>query len=305
MRLWMHCKRSRLTQTTQRPSSRRNSGGNYVLMLTAAFGGLPLDYAVDPVGINFTDPANVEALRQVLDLARGGYIDYRQLANLTGGGFGGGGNNTIPIFSETLNQFSFQRLSSDDEQENTYRLTAFPQGTQYTPITYTIGTVYISASTANPEACYRWISTIANHPELFTAMPARFSQLSNPETTASLGVDMSAFYAEFANQLQAPNVVEFPSLFGGGNSAVGDFIVQFWLNRAMDRYVLEDGDLDTELADAELFARDYQTCIVSIPPYNPNDFASQIEQLRYFRQFFECATSVDPSMASILPNLPG
>ncbi len=287
------------------PFQPQEFGGNYILMLTAAFGGLPLDYTVQPVGINFTDPTNVAALQQVLDFARDGYIEYSQLASLTGGGFGGGGSDTIPIFSETLNQFSFQRLTSDNEQDDPYRLTGFPQGTQHTPVSYALGTVYISATTANPEGCYRWISKVAEHPELFTSMPARFSQLSNPATTASLGVDMTAFYTEFATLLQAPNVVEFPSPFGGGSSAVGDFVVQFWLNRALDRYVLEDGNLETELADAERFARDYQTCIAGIPPYDPNDYATQLAQLSYFRQFFDCATSVDPSMASMLPNLPG
>ena len=289
------------------PFQPREFGGNYILMLAAAYGGLPLDYRTDPVTISFTDPTNVEALRQVLDLAREGYIQYNQLANF-GGGFGGGGGSQIPIYNETLNQFSFSRFQFQEDgespQEDPYRITNYPSGSQFTPVTYDIGTAYISATSAAPEACYRWISSLAQRPDLFSAMPARRSQLTSPELMAALGVDLSNFYMQFEQQLQAPNVIEFPSAFGGGNISPGDFITQFWLNRAMDRYVLEDGNLDTELADAEMYAKEYQTCTAGIPPFDPAIFGSQREQINYFRQFFDCATSIDPSLEEVFPDLP-
>src|SRR5690606_4010720 len=164
------------------PFQPRDFGGNYILMLTAAYGGLPLDYRTQPVTVNFTDLATVEALRQVLDLAKQGYIQYQQLAT-TGGVFGGGGSDT-PIYTDTLSPFSFNRFQF--QQQNTdfvdpYRITSYPTGSQYTPVTYSIGTAYISATSPIPDACYRWISTLGEHPELFMAMPARRSQLNNPE----------------------------------------------------------------------------------------------------------------------------
>ncbi|MBZ0300220.1 MAG: extracellular solute-binding protein [Anaerolineae bacterium] len=286
------------------PFQPREFGGNYILMLAAAYGGLPIDYRTTPMTINFTDPANVEALRQVLDLAKEGYIQYTQLATFSGGG--GGGGSDIPIYNETLSPFSFSsfRFQGENQPDNPYRITTYPAGSQYTPVTYTIGTAYISATTPRPEACYRWISTLAQYPDLFLAMPVRRSQLDKPEVNSALGTDLTDFYATYEAMLNAPNIIEFPSIFGGGNTSVGDYITQFWLNRAMDRYVLEDGDLDTELADAETFARDYQTCIADIPPFDPANFTNQREQLRYVRQYLECATSVDPSMASVLPSLP-
>jgi ABC-type glycerol-3-phosphate transport system substrate-binding protein len=288
------------------PFQPREFGGNYILMLAAAYGGLPLDYRTDPVTINFTGPANVDALRQVLDFAREGYIQYNQLANF-GGGFGGGGSD-IPIYNETLNLFSFSRIQiqgdTENPQEDPYRVTSYPAGSRYTPVTYDIGTAYISAASPAPEACYRWISNLAQRPDLFSAMPARRSQLSSSELVASLGVDLSGFYAQFEAQLQAPNVIEFPSAFSGGNISPGDFITQFWLNRAMDRYVLEDGDLDRELADAETYAKEYQTCTADIPPFDPANFGSQREQINYFRQFFDCAIRIDPSLEEVFPDLP-
>jgi hypothetical protein len=41
-----------------------------------------------------------------------------------------------------------------------------------------------SVETAYPEACYRLISALSKHPELFWAMPARRSQTDNPGVMA-------------------------------------------------------------------------------------------------------------------------
>jgi ABC-type glycerol-3-phosphate transport system substrate-binding protein len=287
------------------PFQPREFGGNYILMLAAAFGSVPLDYSLNPPGINFTDPATIEGLRQVLDLAKGGYIEYTELANLGGGSFGGGGMDTTPIYNQTLNELTFNQFqfNQDSEFENPYMLTSYPAGSQYTPVTYSIGTAYISATAINPEACYRWISHLANNPDLFASMPARRSQLTNPELETVMGSDMSDFFAEFDTLLQSPNIIEFPSLFGSGNDSIGGFILQLWLNRALDRYVLEDADLETELEDAELFANDYSTCISDIPPFDPNEYDTQVEQIRYFQQFTTCAVEVDPSLSDLFPAL--
>jgi hypothetical protein len=53
-------------------------------MLIAAYGGLPFDYRTDPPTLNFTDPATVEAIRQVLDLAKADLIQYETLTMNTG-----------------------------------------------------------------------------------------------------------------------------------------------------------------------------------------------------------------------------
>jgi hypothetical protein len=44
------------------------------MMLIAAYGGLPIDYRTTPATLNFTDPATISAIQQVLDLAKNGYI---------------------------------------------------------------------------------------------------------------------------------------------------------------------------------------------------------------------------------------
>ncbi|MDQ7036629.1 MAG: extracellular solute-binding protein, partial [Anaerolineae bacterium] len=67
------------------------TGGTYTLSLVAAYGGLPMDYRTSPPTVDFTTEANVNAIRQVLDLAKDGYINYSPLA--AGGGPGGGGDD--------------------------------------------------------------------------------------------------------------------------------------------------------------------------------------------------------------------
>lgn len=280
---------------------------SYILMLIAAYGGLPMDYRTTPTTMNFTDPATVEAIRQVLDLAKDGYIKYEPLATLGGVSIFGGGEVAYLIYNDTLNQLSFRfNMSAEDSQgEAVYRLTTFPTGTQYTPVAYDIGTAYISATSQNPEACYRWISQIAQNPELFGAMPARRSQINDPSAASLQGEDLSAFYSKIDEQLQAPNQIEFPSPLGSADaSSIGNFITQIWLNRAFDRYVLEDADLDLELTDAEMFANAYADCIADIPAFDPASMTSVQDQINYFRQYLECATKIDPSLASFFPPLP-
>jgi ABC-type glycerol-3-phosphate transport system substrate-binding protein len=59
----------------------RTFGNTHLLLLIAAYGGLPLDYRTNPPTVNFTDPDTVAAIQQVLDLARNGYMEYNPLAS--------------------------------------------------------------------------------------------------------------------------------------------------------------------------------------------------------------------------------
>jgi ABC-type glycerol-3-phosphate transport system substrate-binding protein len=273
----------------------RGFGSDYLLSLIAAFGGLPLDYRTTPVTINFTDPATVEAIRQMLDLVKAGYIEYTSL------GPRGGGN--IAIFaiadSEDATAISTHSLSAlnlfvveEIVGSNPYRLVTYPQGSQYTTISYNVGTAYISANAQNPEACYRWLSELSRHPELFSAMPARRSLINDPTVTASQSPDTIALYNQIDALLGQPNVIALPSGFGGSPA---DMWVQSWLNRAFDRYVQDDANLEDELAQAEMFAKDYQQCAAAIPALDPT---SEQNPRDYFQQFMECATDVDPTITS-------
>jgi ABC-type glycerol-3-phosphate transport system substrate-binding protein len=290
----------------------RAFGNSHLFMLIAAYGGMPFDYGVDPVGVNFTDPATVDAIRQLLDLAKDGYIQYNALA--TGGNFsvvvGSADDTSEPdaIYTEILSGFGFgggggfviiQGGGADVRQEiggsagsNPNLLTTFPTGRTYSPVSYDLGMTLISTNTQFAEACYRFMRHISNNTELFTAMPVSRSLLNNPEYQNSQSPDAIAFYKSFDQILQQPNVIEIPA-FGGGDPT--GTLRDYWLNRAFDRYVLEDADLEGELSEAELFTNAYQECVADIPPFNPSPGQNQID---FFQQFSDCVTQVDPTAAS-------
>src|SRR5258708_40316927 len=69
----------------------------------AAFGGLPHDFRTNPPMINYTDPKTLDAIKQALDLAKAGYIQYNELGSLTGGG--GGRIPNADIVTQNLNAF--------------------------------------------------------------------------------------------------------------------------------------------------------------------------------------------------------
>ncbi len=268
-------------------------GGTYLLMLIGAYGGLPLDYRTEPPTVNLTDPLTVDAIRQALDLAKDGYIAYQELGSFQGGG---GGGIDRQIYDASLNTQAFREQIAG--RDNPYQVTTFPYGTRYNVASYNLGAAYISARTPNPEACYRWISGVARHPEVLSAMPVRRSYIDDPLVTASQGTDIVEMYRAIADALDDPNTIIFPSPFNGIASP-GGLVIQLWLYRAFDMYVLQDGDLETALVDAEAFIKAYQECIADIPPFDPAQYQTQLQQIVYFLQYTNCAVKIDPSLSSL------
>ncbi|MFN8373598.1 MAG: extracellular solute-binding protein [Anaerolineae bacterium] len=271
------------------PFAGSGGGGLYMLQLIAAYGGLPLDFRTDPPTVDFTSPETVNAIRQVLDLAKEGLIEYEQT-----GGFNVvviGGGQTAAVYPDSF--FGFGGFGPGG-QDNPYQMTTFPTGSQYTPLAMSIGTAYISATTQNPDACYRFISTLAQHPELFSGMPTRYSVLNDPAYTATQNEATLTTYNRIAELAAQPNTIVFPSLQGGTQQ---NFLLQYWLNQAFDNYVLNDADLDTELAQAQQYAIGYQECVAGIPAFD----ASQGDFGDYVAQVQQCATLVDPNLTSVFP----
>jgi ABC-type glycerol-3-phosphate transport system substrate-binding protein len=279
-------------------------GNTYLLMLIAAYGGLPFDFRTNPVTVNFTDPATINAIQQVLDLAKGGYISYSSLA-------GGGGAirinaNSLPaIFAQNLSGFAFgfggrigAALAGSNGQASQYLLTTFPQGTQYSAVSYTVNAAYISATTPHADACYRFLSALSTQASLMTAMPARQSVINSPDLATAQGSNAVSFYQAMAKQIQQSNTVVFPAE-GGGASTVSTTMINAWLSRAFDRYVNNGADLTTELTNAEVYTKGFQQCTAAIPAYDPA--SGNFRQ--YIQQFSNCATQVDASIAQYLGGL--
>ncbi|MGB1285284.1 MAG: hypothetical protein ACPG7F_02025 [Aggregatilineales bacterium] len=284
------------------PFVSRDFDGTYLLTLIAAYGGLPLDYSTDPVTVNFGDEATLNAAMQVLDLARDGYIDYSSLGTLGGGGRAAAANADVEVaMYSQIQQDNAQFGRGQNNQNNTddatdYQLVTFPQGETYTALSYDVGAAYISINSQNADACYRFISTLLDSPDLFTGMPAQRSLIDDPAVLAAQGQAAVDYYRELDRLMQQPNAVIFPTATGNRGFAATDNLVSFWLYRVFDTYVTEDGtDLEAELRDAQQYATEYQTCVADIVP-DP-----EAQGFAAFAEYIDCAVRVDPTMADILP----
>lgn len=282
------------------PFTAQADTGSTLLMLVAAYGGLPIDFRTSPVTINFTDKTNVDAMQQVLDLAKNKLIDYRSLANNLG--FFVNGANGDPIYSQELNGLNFrgQRGNNNNPQSSNYVPVTFPKGTTYQMMAYSVGTLYINATAQNPDACYRWISLFAQHPELTSAMPARHAQLNDASLDTTFGVALAQAYRDAATVLDSPDTIGAPSLVGGFAN-LSNTAVQHWLFEAWDNYVLNGKDLASGLSDAQNYATGFLQCYATIPPFDP----SQEQYTAYLQQVIQCATKTDPRLRATLRGLGG
>lgn len=268
-----------------------NRDGTYVMALIAGFGGLPIDYRTTPPTINMTDPATVTAIRQVLDLAKKGYIKYTPMGVLIGAM--PPPDRTATIYPDILGALRVVSLSS----AGTYKPVLYPKGSQYVGVGYTLGTAYISAHAQSADACYRWISTLAQHPELFATMPARRSQFKNPALQAVVGVDMLAIYAQVDTALKDGSGVPLSTVNLSG--AAIDFLGRYWLYQVFDNYVLKDADLDTELKNAQSFVQGFQDCSANLPPLDPNGPNTNAS----IQPYIQCAIKIDPRLKPLLGGL--
>ncbi len=280
----------------QMPFTNRGFGDTHLLILIAAYGGLPLDFRTSPPTINFTDPAAVEATRQVLDLAKNGLLDYQQLGGNSFRSIAVDSANPVPLYSDIVAGAGVMRIGGPDGDESApqYDITGYPSGT-LTATAYEIGAGYISATTEHADPCYRLFKFLSQHPELFDGMPALRSQFSNPALLATVGQNAADFYTQYDAVMQDPDVIVIPSSFTGGTSVTGMNIIRRWLDTAFDQYVLEDADLLTALEDAQLKAETFQTCVNALTPYDP------VSPDAYLNGIADCVQSVDPDAAAFFP----
>jgi ABC-type glycerol-3-phosphate transport system substrate-binding protein len=268
----------------------------YLMLLAAAYGGNPLDTRTTPTTINYADPATINALQQLLDLAVGGQISYQALAGMGRGiGFGQSGAAISPTTVSAFGGLGFGgggafiiQLGgpSGQNQQDTTRIVAYPRGITLNGVSYATIAGYIGSRTAHVDACYRFLSAVAKRLDVVGGMPAYRSQLNNPAVIAQNGESTAQFFTEFAALLDSPNTITVGQLqFGFGES--------YWLLRAMDEYVASGGqtDLAAALTDAQTYTNEYRACTAALPPFNPEttDFQAYAASMR------SCASAVDPT----------
>lgn len=287
-------------QDNKPPFYMEGAGGSGVslLMLIAAYGGTPIDWSTNPPTVKLTDPKNADAMRQVLDLAKSGLINYEALGT-TFGILTRGRANDNPLYSEQLNGLNFRGLAlltpNQPSPRTNFEAVTFPKGSSTQALSYSAGSLYISAKAQNPDACYKWISMFASKPELLDLMPASKAALADATLDTKVGKALAAVYRDVAKVLEDPNTLKIPSLFDGSANIAG-FVVQYWLFEAWDGYVLKNGNLDTLLADAQTYVDAYQTCQAGVPAFDP----AQQKYEDYLQTVLACATKADPRLKSLI-----
>ncbi len=273
-----------------------NTFGTYLFQLIAAYGGNPIDYRTSPATINFTDPATIDAIQQVVTLAKNGDFKYRPL-------FSQGMDLVYQPEPSTIRQvmltgFGLENLiglSGGNESAST-KLTLYPKGNKFSAVTFSLGGFYISATAQDPQACYRFISRAAVTPALFSSMPARRSLLADPTLASTQGADTVALYKQIGALLDDPTTLPLPGLSLGSTSlqARAQLMPQLELFEALDTVILKDADLKTALENAESSAKAFQSCAATLP--SP-DVTSVDSQRAYINGFGKCAIKADPAMA--------
>lgn len=235
------------------------TGNTYVLMLIAAHGGLLFGYSTDPPLVNLTSAETISAVGNVLDLAREGIIGYvplnpdRSSSILYG---------APPILVDNLKSELPFNYSS-------YQIIGFPIGSQYRPVSYSIGTAYISVQSTDPQLCYEWIGALAQRPDLLNNFP---TTLGIPDISISvnqLGQNAGEFFDIFVSYLGMSDTIIIPER--------QDFYETRWVNQAFDRYVLEEANLVDVLAEAQALIEAYRVCRANQPNLNDRECAEQVD----------------------------
>lgn len=272
-----------------------------ILALVAGFGGLPYDFRQQPALVNFTEPETVSAIQRVLDLAKNDTIAYQPLTQayqqLSSGGIFG----APIIYIGGMNPFRFGSVPGSSPEENPIRTVNLPTNGRYIPVQYEVGAAFITAQTLYPEACYNWISFIAQRPELLLGAPANTTLLDDPSVEASLGADMIETLRQLVEQVDSPNAVSFSNR----DFSQTTYLEQLWLLGVFDAYVLGDDpiDLNAALADAEAKTLAFRACMAAVPPFqqpSPDLPQAEIEQLYedYQDQIDLCGLEADPEYVS-------
>ena len=280
-------------------------GETTLLMLIAAYGGRLFDSTTEPTSFYLDDPVAIAATQQALDLGRAGLFHYQALGTTYGGLFSI--NDRVPLYSAYLTTLGYrmqQRATGDP-----YRAVTFPRGLRYTPLSYQLGTAYVSAATSYPEACYRWLRFVAGQPQLWSGMPARRFLLDDAALMFTAGEDLLALYQAFDAALQRPDALIFGSIFSGSYgddpysqepSDVISGMGNLWMRRAFDNYVLAHTDLTEAMTAAQQYIADYTQCTVAItPPARPLGQLDNAARQTYFDRFTDCALTIDPSLESL------
>jgi ABC-type glycerol-3-phosphate transport system substrate-binding protein len=261
------------TDTEKAPFIPTNFDDLHLTMLMIASGAYPIDYRSTPPVIHLSDPDVIVTIQQTLDLIKDGYIDFVPIQTYETEPLSGGIYSypeAAPIYPVSLDLTTSDVLTTSPQ----YEFAFYPMGESNT-LAYSVGRAYIPTTSRYPEACYRWITTLARHTELFYTMPPRYSLLADPVFKTTQPASITRLYDQLAELSRDPDTV----VIGEAGLSLEAGVLDSWLNEAYNQYILDNTDLETELSLVYEQMAAYMTCM--------NGESSKA---------WRCALQIDPSL---------
>ncbi len=270
-------------------------------MLVTSFGGQLVDESTVPSTYMFSDPATLAAIEQLAGYIDDGLIQYDGLFSNNSVFFGGLPEDDL-ILIDTLGDVNFT-LVNQDFQNGDYPLqvVTYPDGI-FMPVAYSTGAAYIANDTVHVQACYDWISQLAQQPELFIGMPSRPALFTDPDLIAQQGDNLTALYETLTSYFTAPNAFIFPNTFSiTSDTSNGAWLETDFFYWALDNSILNGADLESEMIQAEENITLYRECVAGIEELSPQEISdmwerSQEEGIAHQRQYTDCAITLVPEM---------
>ncbi len=240
---------------------------DFLMSLISAHSGPPIDYRSDPPALNFADPATMQAIQDVLELVRAGFIEY----SLTPQRLDDGVDPPVMVVG------TYSYLTQSDR----YTIVPIPPGDVAQLLTARVGYAYISKQARFVDECYDLIKLLmlnAEQLDLFSAY--------DPRSTYN-----DELYARFDHIWNEKELIFVASPDNPTNQTAHQ-LISYWLSREFDLYI-ESGsedDLKLNLTELKVELDQFQNCIASI------DLSG--EENKIIEAFIDCVHQVDPELAN-------
>ncbi len=118
-------------------------------------------------------------------------------------------------------------------------------------------------------------------------LPAR-AELINEAFSLAVGEDAVAFSQDYSTMLNDSASIFFP--IQSINIGQLDMMVeQIWLAQAFDRYLLDNGNLETSLQDFAGDVETFRSCVTNID-------AQSLDNSEYLEEVLQCAVNIDETL---------
>jgi len=261
--------------------------GYGLLPLFITYGGQLWDHSTTPAQPVFTDPGNVEAIREVLDLAKDGLIEYYGRM-----GFGPDFAGPRPEYRPPILTAYFSPFGDQFGPGENYRVTSYPVGVNF-PVDLSVEVLFIKSTATNPEACYDLARGLMSRTDFFGGMPITQGEIDSLAASGTQSQVRIDYYRQYADLLAQPEATDV-------SYGYTDFVETEWLTAAFNRYVTEDADLEAELQQAEAFIDEYRTCkeASGLPLGQPPRYETEAEWQDHAETTEACIAQVDPDRAN-------